>query len=62
MRMVGIILEIAKFLSVPVIAEGVEEEKQYLLLKKMGCNLIQGFYFSKPLPPDDFERVINNHL
>ena len=61
-RLVEIILEIADFLSVPVIAEGVEEEKQYLLLKKMGCNLIQGFYFSKPLPPDDFERVINNHL
>ncbi len=52
-RLVEIILEIADFLSVPVIAEGVEKEEQYLLLKSMGCNVIQGYYFSKPLPPEN---------
>ena len=61
-QMVGIILEIAKFLSVPVIAEGVEDEQQYRTLKNMGCDLIQGFYFSKPLPPEDFENVISKSL
>ena len=61
-QMVGIILEIAKFLYVPVIAEGVEDEQQYRTLKNMGCDLIQGFYFSKPLPPEDFENVISKSL
>ena len=61
-QMVGIILKIAKFLYVPVIAEGVEDEQQYRTLKNMGCDLIQGFYFSKPLPPEDFENVISKSL
>ncbi len=57
-RMVKIILEIAKFLSVPVIAEGVETVEQYKLLESMGCNVIQGYYFSKPLPLDLMEKKI----
>ena len=50
--------DIAKFLDVPVVAEGVEDEVQVNTLKKMGCDVIQGFYFSKPVPPEEFERFI----
>ena len=57
-RMVELMIDIAKFLSVPVIAEGAETEKQYQLLKKVGCDLIQGYYFSKPLPPEEFDKLI----
>jgi EAL domain-containing protein (putative c-di-GMP-specific phosphodiesterase class I) len=58
LRMVKLIIDIAKFLDVPVVAEGVEDEVQVNTLKKMGCDVIQGFYFSKPVPPEEFERFI----
>ena len=61
-RMVELMMEIAEFLAVPVIAEGVEDEKQYKLLKDAGCDIIQGYYFSKPLPPDEFEKLIVQRL
>lgn len=58
MRMVELILEIAAFLGVPVVAEGVETEEQYQLLKHAGCDIIQGYYFSRPVPPEEFGRLI----
>ncbi|MBR5110834.1 MAG: EAL domain-containing protein [Clostridia bacterium] len=57
-RLVELILDIASNLKVPVVAEGVETETQMLLLKKMGCALVQGYYFSKPLPAAEFEATI----
>ncbi|MBO7698449.1 MAG: EAL domain-containing protein, partial [Erysipelotrichaceae bacterium] len=55
-QLVGLILDIARSLKVPVIAEGVERETQLQLLKKLGCNVVQGFYFSRPLPATEFEK------
>ncbi len=48
----------SRFLDVPVVAEGVEEKNQLDRLKGMGCQIIQGYYFSKPLPADQFEERI----
>ena len=62
MRLIGIIIDIADYLSVPVIAEGVETESQMTALKAMGCDLVQGYYFSKPVPPSEFERFIQEKL
>lgn len=56
-HMIEVILDIAKEINVPVIAEGVETEEQLKLLKKLGCELVQGFYFSRPLPPHEFETA-----
>ena len=56
--LVGIMVEIAKLLDVPVIAEGVETAEQFNLLKDIGCGIIQGYYFSKPLPPEEFAKLI----
>ena len=61
-RLVGIIIDIARLLDVPVIAEGVETEAQMELLKKVGCDIIQGFYFSKPLPANEFEMLLKTVL
>ncbi len=52
-RMVGIMIDIARLLEVPVIAEGVETKEQFDLLENLGCDIIQGYYFSKPIPADD---------
>lgn len=57
-RMISIVIDIADYLGVPVIAEGVETEEQYLALKKLGCAIIQGYYFSKPLPAEEFEKLL----
>lgn len=58
LRMIELILDIASYLQLPVIAEGVETAEQVKVLKDMGCFLIQGYYFSKPLPPAEFEKFI----
>ena len=60
MQLVELILGIAKNLKVPVIAEGVETEGQLRILKEMGCALVQGFYFSRPVPAAEFEKLIGN--
>ena len=61
MQFVKLILEIAKNLDMPVIAEGVETQEQLHLLKKYGCAMAQGFLFSPPLPPEEFaSRFIEN--
>ena len=57
-RMIELILDIAAYLRVPVVAEGVETEEQYLELKAMGCDLVQGYYFSKPVPSGSFSRFL----
>ena len=49
---VRMVIELAHTFGMKVIAEGVESEPQATLLKEMGCDLAQGFYFSKPLPPE----------
>ena len=61
-RLVEIMIEIARLLEVPVIAEGVETKEQMMLLKELGCDIIQGYYFSKPLPPEEFEKLIRDTL
>jgi EAL domain-containing protein (putative c-di-GMP-specific phosphodiesterase class I)/GGDEF domain-containing protein len=57
-RLVELIVDIARYLKVPVIAEGVETVGQLKLLRDAGCDLVQGYYFSRPLPPDEFERQV----
>ncbi len=42
----------------PVIAEGVETEEQMLTLRSMGCAYVQGYFFSKPVPAEEFEKFL----
>ena len=50
------VITMAKKLGMTVIAEGVESREQMEFLSSMGCDIFQGYYFSVPLPPDEFER------
>ena len=61
-RLVELILDIARYLDVPVVAEGVETAEQLALLHRAGCELVQGYYFSKPVLPEDFEKLIEKQL
>ncbi len=60
MKLVELVLNIAKNLEVPVIAEGVETEEEYKMLKAAGCDIIQGYYFSKPVPPEEYKNFVNS--
>ncbi|MBR1385078.1 MAG: EAL domain-containing protein, partial [Ruminococcus sp.] len=57
-RMLEVIIDMAKYLGVPVIAEGVETKEQLNALKSIGCDIVQGYYFSRPVPALDFEQFI----
>ncbi|HVE70552.1 MAG TPA: EAL domain-containing protein [Thermoanaerobaculia bacterium] len=52
------LMTLARELEMEVIAEEVETEAQLAFLRDLGCPLIQGFLFSKPMPPEEFARVL----
>lgn len=52
------IISMAHSLSLKVVAEGVETVEQLNFLRAHGCDEMQGFYFSKPLPPEDFVQLL----
>ncbi|WP_374717981.1 EAL domain-containing protein [Neobacillus sp.] len=51
------IIHLGKSLGLEVIAEGVEEKEQVSFLRNVGCHKIQGYYFSKPIPVDELEKM-----
>ena len=57
-QLIKIIIDIASYLKVPTIAEGVENKEQVEVLKELGCDLVQGYYFSKPVPEDEFAHFL----
>ncbi len=61
-NMVRIISDIAKMLGVPLVAEGVETKEQVELLKAFGYDIIQGYYFSKPVPAAEFAEFIKKEI
>ena len=52
------IIEMAKKLEMKTIAEGVENKHQFEMLRSMGCDNIQGYFFSKPLSVDEFREYV----
>ena len=61
-RLIELVLDIAKYLGVPVVAEGVETQEQLELLKEAGCDLVQGYCFSPPIPAEKFEELLVSEL
>ena len=50
------IIEMAKKLEIKTVAEGIETKEQLEYLKQIGCDMVQGYYFEKPLPIEEFEE------
>ncbi len=57
-NIVAMIVSLAHTLGLKVIAEGVEEDEQMNLLRELGCDQIQGFLVSRPLPADKMETLL----
>lgn len=55
---VKFLIELCKTNSLESIAEGVNDVKQVEILKKLKCDTIQGYYYSKPLCRNDFEKFL----
>ena len=53
--------ELANTIGVNVCVEGVETQEQYEIIKSMGIDLIQGYYFDKPLDIETFEKKYCNN-
>ncbi|MES9899998.1 MAG: EAL domain-containing protein [Sedimenticola sp.] len=60
--LVQAIIAMAKSLNLKVVAEGVETEEQLKFIREKGCELVQGFLFSKPLPADEIPNVVTSPL
>ena len=61
MEITATIIAMAKTLGMRVIAEGVETSSQLAFLRERNCDLYQGYYTSKPVPPEEFERLLANY-
>lgn len=55
------VIRMAKWLQIPVVAEGVETKEQVEFLHGLGCEYIQGYYFSKPRPFNDYVEYMEDH-
>ena len=57
------VINLAKWLGLFVVAEGVETQEQAIFLRNMGCDYAQGYYYSKPVADSDFEKLLlETHL
>lgn len=51
------VVRMAKWLNMPVVAEGVERKEQVLFLRSIGCEFVQGYYFARPMAVEDYEKL-----
>lgn len=58
---VKMIIELAQTLQLNVVAEGVETEEESLLLRKIGCHELQGYYYSKPMSENQLIEYLVEH-
>ncbi len=61
-ELIKLIIEYAHTFGKIIIAEGVETEEQLNILKRLKCDVVQGYYYSKPLLPEDLEKFYINFI
>jgi len=55
---ISCILELSEQLNMETVAEGIETQEQIDFLRELGCDIVQGYYFSRPLPEQEFETWV----
>ncbi|MEG1972047.1 MAG: EAL domain-containing protein, partial [Oscillospiraceae bacterium] len=56
-NIVASVIRMAKWLNIPVIAEGAETEEQVDFLRSVGCDYVQGYFFARPMPIANYEQL-----
>ncbi len=57
-KIIACVVSLASSLDISTICEGIETKEQANLLSKLGCDMAQGFYFARPMPVSDFEKLV----
>ena len=60
-KIVRSVINLANELGMPVIAEGVETAEDVEMLRRVGCQIVQGYYYSKPLSIEDYEAFLKGY-
>jgi EAL domain-containing protein (putative c-di-GMP-specific phosphodiesterase class I) len=60
-RVVQAIIALGKAMDLEVVAEGVETDQQYSILRRLECDMVQGYFIAKPMPADEFSRWCDGH-
>ena len=55
------IIKITSQLQIHTVAEGIDNATQVQYLRQLGCDMIQGFYYFKPMPPEEFQKTVFDH-
>jgi EAL domain-containing protein (putative c-di-GMP-specific phosphodiesterase class I) len=55
------IVALGKAMSLDIIAEGIETDYQYSIVRKLGCDLAQGYFIAKPMPAEEFRSWCEGH-
>jgi EAL domain-containing protein (putative c-di-GMP-specific phosphodiesterase class I) len=60
-RVVQAIIALGKAMELEVVAEGVETDQQYAILRRLECDMVQGYFIAKPMPGEKFRRWCDGH-
>ena len=60
-RVVQAVVALGKAMNLKVVAEGVETDQQYAIVRRLGCDLVQGFFIAQPMPADRFMTWCSGH-
>ncbi|MEG0962834.1 MAG: EAL domain-containing protein [Lachnospiraceae bacterium] len=59
-NIIASVIRMAKWLNIPVIAEGAETSEQVDFLRSVGCDYVQGYYFARPMPTTEYEQLYSS--
>ncbi|MEG1790282.1 MAG: EAL domain-containing protein [Oscillospiraceae bacterium] len=59
-NIIASIIRMAKWLNIPVVAEGAETGEQVDFLRSVGCDFVQGYYYARPMPVEEYEQLCIN--
>ena len=60
-RVIEAIVALGKAMKLDVVAEGVETEQQYAIVRRLGCDMVQGYFIAKPMPADQLLTWVNGY-